>query len=426
VEDDVVLVDGSPRLTEFVSTTTLVATLLDDDVASPGTHTVTVTNRTGATSAPLTFSVSSLAGPVITNIDPPSTAVGASPFTATLTGMNFVDQSIVTIDTAPRATTFVSATQLRVQITASDLSTARQLSVSVLNPDGLTATPVDLPVLMIPPAIQDFSPTSAIAGDTGFTLFIRGTGFGTSSVVRLNGTVRPATFDAPTGRLLVAITATDINAPGTLSITVTGPGGTSAPALLGVLAPMITSVTPSSIIAGLTAVDLSVEGTGFLPTSQIVYLGLPRPTTFNTLSRRLVTTLTAADLSVTGAVAVLVRNNANSISAPFIVNVVSPGDPRIDALDPAVILAGSGAIELDVFGANFLTGAVVRVDGDPRPTDSVSGTQLLAGLTAADVATARTIVITVANPDGTVSAGVNLTISATPPVAGPRRRSVRH
>ena len=93
---------------------------------------------------------------------------------------------------------------------------------------------------------------------------------------------------------------------------------------------------------------------------------------------------------------------------------------------PAVILAGSGAVNLAVSGVNFLTGALVRVDGDPRPTGFASSTQLTAALTAADVATARTIVITVANPDGTVSAGVNLIVSATPPVEGPRRRSVRH
>lgn len=425
-DDDVVLVDGAPRVTEFVNTTTLVATLLDDDVALPGTHTVTVTNRTGATSAPLTFSVSSQAGPVVTSIDPGTTAVGSAPFTATLTGTNFVDQSIVTIDTAPRATTFVSATQLRVSITASDLSSARTLSISVLNPDGLTSSPVDLPVLMVAPTIVSLSPASAIAGDTGFTLVISGSGFSNTSVVRLNSTTRPATFDAPTGRLLVSITASDIFAPASIAITVTGAGGTSTPVILAALAPQITSATPSSILAGSSDVVLTLTGTGFLPTSQIVYLGLPRPTTFNPITGRLLTTLSAADLAVTGAVAVLVQNNASAVSAPFIITVVALGAPRIDSIDPAVITAGAGATDLIVTGANFLTGAVIRLNGVAVPTDFISTSQVSTRLSAADLAVPRTIVVTVANADGTVSEGVNLTITPAPVAPGPRRRPVRH
>ncbi len=140
-QDDVVLVDGTPRVTEFVNSTTLVATLLASDVAVPGTHSVSVRNRDGLTSAPLTFTVSSQSGPVITTLDPASAATGDSAFTLTVNGLNFVEQSIVTIDGTPRATTFVSPTQLRVQITASDLATPREMAVSVLNPNGSTSSP---------------------------------------------------------------------------------------------------------------------------------------------------------------------------------------------------------------------------------------------------------------------------------------------
>lgn len=423
-QDDVVLVDGNPRVTEFVNSTTLVATLLASDVAAPATHSVTVRNRDGFTSAPLTFTVSSQSGPVITTLVPSNAATGDAPFTLTVNGSNFVEQSIVTIDGTPRTTTFVSPTQLRVPITASDLSSPREMAVSVLNPDGSASTAVGLIVSNVPPTITSLSPNQAIAADSGFTLVIAGTGLNANSVVKLDGVIRPTTFDPATGNLLVSITAADLAAPQTIAVTVTGPGGTSAVSNLSVLAPRITSITPSSIAAGSDNVTLTVTGVAFLPTSKIVYLGVPRDTTVNE-DGSLSTVLRASDLSITGQIGVRVQNSADVLSAPFIITVASAGDPRIDFLQPSTITAGTTSAQLTVGGANFLTGAVVRINGVVKPTQFVSGSELIATLSASDLARPGTFTVSVANPNGTTSGNATLTVSPAVP-AGGRRRAAGH
>jgi hypothetical protein len=425
LDNDVVLIDGFPRVTEFVNSTTLVATLVPEDVAEPGTRSVTVTNDDGFTSAPLTFTVSSAqAGPAILSISPAQAGVGDAPFTLTITGSNFVPQSLVTIDGTPRATTFVSPAELKVDITSSDLASPREMAIAVRNPEGAPSTPVGLKVNLVPPTITSLTPSEAIAGDTGFTLFITGTRFSTTSIVKLNGTTRIPTFDAPTGQLLLPINAADLTVPGTIAVTVTGAGGTSAPANLTVLRPRITSVSPSAITAGSDNVTLVVQGVGFLPTSQIVFLGVPRTTT-RAEDGSLSTILTAADLNITGIVGIRVQNTPDALSDPFVITVSSPGDPRIDSLSPSAILVGTTFAEVTVRGANFFSGAVVRVNGVTKPTEFVSATELVVTLTAGDLATTGTLEITVMNPNGSTSIARQLSVVAEPPPPSSRRRAVR-
>jgi len=423
-DNNVVLVDDFPRETEFVNNTTLVATLFPEDVAEPGTHSVTVTNKNVFTSAAETFTVSDQAGPVISTLAPSSAGVGDPPFTLILTGTNFILESIVTIDAIPRTTTFVSPTQLQVQITSADLSSPREMAIAVLNPEGVTSTPLRLRVNLVAPAIVSLSPPEAIGGDTGFTLFITGTRFSETSTVRVNGEIRTATFDALTGRLLVPITAADLAFPGNIAVTVTGVGGTSAAATLAVVRPRITAVTPFLIPAGSDSVTLLVEGFGFLPTSRIVFLGVARETTFLS-SGALSTTLSATDLTIPVEIGVRVQNTPAVVSDPFIIIVGTPGDPRIDSLVPGTIVVGTSSAQVSVRGANFLSGAVVRVGGVAKPTQFVSSNELVVTLSASDLAATGTLEITVRNPDGTTTAVRQLTIVPVPPLAGPRRRGVR-
>jgi hypothetical protein len=424
-EENVVLVDGTPRATEFVNNTTLVATLLPSDVAVAGTHVVTVTNRNGLTSAPITFTVSSETGPLISTLDPASVVVGTQPFTLTLNGLNFFPGSIVLVDNTPRATTFVSPTQLTVPITAADVASAREISLVVLNDDGKRSQPVKLFVALQAPTITSLSPPRVTSGDVGFTLVISGTGFDANSVVRLDNAVRASTFDPATGTLSVTLDATELVTPRTIDVSVTGVGGT-ATASLQVVRPQITSVDPASIQSGASNVTLTVSGNAFLPTSRIVYLGTVRETTFNAATGTLSTTLSASDLAISGQTAILVQNTPQSVSAPFLINIASIGEPRIDALNPSTILVGGTSATVTVTGANFLSGAIVRVNGIAKPTQFVSSTRLIVTLNSDDLAIARTLILTVTNPEGGMSGAASLTISnSPPPPPGPRRRGVR-
>jgi hypothetical protein len=65
---------------------------------------------------------------------------------------------------------------------------------------------------------------------------------------------------------------------------------------------------------------------------------------------------------------------------------------------PQAVVPGSGALTLNVYGANFVSGAVVNWNGQARTTTFVSARELQAQILASDVAKATAGYITVTNP----------------------------
>jgi hypothetical protein len=73
--------------------------------------------------------------------------------------------------------------------------------------------------------------------------------------------------------------------------------------------------------------------------------------------------------------------------------------PTVTApVQPQAVIPGSGAFLLTVYGANFVSGAVVNWNGSPRSTTFVSARELQAKILAADVARPTGGYITVTNP----------------------------
>jgi subtilase family serine protease len=75
--------------------------------------------------------------PVVTKLNPDSTVAGSPEFTLNVSGNNFVNTATVQWNGTPRATTFVSATELRAVITADDVDVEGTASVIVVNPGSL-------------------------------------------------------------------------------------------------------------------------------------------------------------------------------------------------------------------------------------------------------------------------------------------------
>jgi hypothetical protein len=65
---------------------------------------------------------------------------------------------------------------------------------------------------------------------------------------------------------------------------------------------------------------------------------------------------------------------------------------------PQAVIPGSGGFTLTVYGANFVSGAVVNWNRSPRSTTFISARELKAQILASDVATATAGCITVTNP----------------------------
>jgi hypothetical protein len=132
--------DGTSRPSKFNMVTGQIEmsiTAADVAVADSSAQVTVANPLPGGTSNALTLVVNPVANgaPIITGFNPASAAAGTmGPFAVSVAGTGFVQTSVVNWNGSPRATTFVSSSQLMVNFTTQDLATAGSGSVSVSNP----------------------------------------------------------------------------------------------------------------------------------------------------------------------------------------------------------------------------------------------------------------------------------------------------
>ncbi|MBF9143331.1 IPT/TIG domain-containing protein [Hymenobacter properus] len=356
--------------------------------------------------------------PTITSLAPSSATAGDPAQTLTVNGTNFITSSVVNFNGTARTTTYVSATQLTIQLTAADLATAGSYDVTVTNPTpgGGTTAPATFTVNPVPatnpvPTITSLSPSSVIAGAAAQTLTVNGTNFIASSVVNFSSTARTTTYVSAT-QLTIQLTAADQATAGNYDVTVTNPapgGGTSAPSTFTVNpvpnnpVPTITSLAPSSVIVGAAAQTLTVNGTNFLASSVVNFNGAARTTTYVSATQ-LTIQLTAADQATAGNYDVTVTNPApgggTSAPATFTVNPVPA--PTLTSINPTTITAGT-ATTVTFTGTNFVNGATVNFNGAVLNTTFVSSTTVRASITAPTQSATVTYQVSVTTPSGTTT-----------------------
>ncbi len=418
--------NGLDRATTFVSGTQLTATITAADIAGSGTASVTVSNPTpgGGVSSARVFTINNPT-PTTTSLSPSTALAGDVAFTLTVNGTNFVSNSTVEWNGAARATTYVSATQVTASIPATDVASAGTVNVTVLNPapGGGASNAQTFTITNPAPTTTSISPTSILAGSSGFTLTVNGTGFVSTSVVQWNGAARLTTFVSSI-QLRASILAADVAAEGTAAVTVMNPapgGGTSNAQTftMGVNpTPTTTSVSPSTVVAAGASFTLTVNGTNFLAASVVRWNGSARPTTYVS-STALLATINAADIVASGTASVTVFNPAPGGGESNAQTVtINNGTPGITSLNPTGALVGGAAFTLTVNGTGFVNGSVVQWNGSARTTTYVNSTQVTAAIPASDIASATTATITVFNPPpvGGTSGGVPFNVSGNNPV----------
>ncbi len=132
--------NGSNRTTTFVSATVLTAAITAADIAASGTAQVSVFTGApgGGTSPNAAFTINAAGGGggaySIASLSPISAAAGAGSVLVTVNGTGFTNQSVVRWNGSNRTTTFVSATQIRATLTATDLSTQGNGAITVSTP----------------------------------------------------------------------------------------------------------------------------------------------------------------------------------------------------------------------------------------------------------------------------------------------------
>ena len=364
----VVYWNGAARTTTYVSSRRLRAAITAADLAIPGTVAVTVFTPApgGGTSAPRTFTVIAPV-PILSSLAPTSVTAGTAGLSLTVNGGSFAPTSIVRWNGASRPTAFVSATQLRATIDATDLATAGAASVSVLTPTpgggasvirnftitaaAPTTAPIPAPGPTAPPAPPVNTTVTTLAIDTaGVTFAVSwGAGSGASSY-----RYTAAFADGSGGQ--------QGSVAGFLSFQLRMPYHTSGAATGGFVC--VQSVGPT----GLPSAESSCNG-----------LSIP----------------------------------ARPASAP-----AAPA-PTLGGLSPTGATAGSAALTLAVNGSGFTAGSVVRWNGVARPTTVVGSTQLLTAIGAADIATAGSVPVTVFTPAPGGGTSGALTFTITPPPTAP-------
>jgi hypothetical protein len=198
VAGSVVQWNGQSRSTNHLSSTTLEATLLAEDIANPGSGTISVFSPPpgGGVSNASTVAVSDVT-PAITSIFPPNATAGDSTFIATITGRNFVAGSSVRWNGQDRLTTYRSSDTLEAQIRASDVAAAGPADIAVINPSGGgSSNTISFAVNNPTPVIGTLSPNRYWDDDDiiSITLLVRGSGFVPVSVVRWNGSSLATTY----------------------------------------------------------------------------------------------------------------------------------------------------------------------------------------------------------------------------------------
>jgi hypothetical protein len=403
----------------YVSSTQLKITLSTSDQATAGIYAVVATNPTpgGGASNSVNFTVNNPV-PTLTSLSPASATAGAAATPVTITGTKFVSTSTASFNGVVHTTTYVSATQLKITLSASDLATTGVYPVVVTNqaPGGGASTSLNFTVNNPAPTLTSLSPTSAMAGTTTQTLTINGTKFLSNSTVTYHSLAHTPTFVSST-QLTITLSGSDLATGGTYGVAVTNPapgGGTSSTLNFTVdnLVPTVASLSPPSGTAGAAAQTLTINGTNFVSNSTVTYHAVAHTPTFLS-STQLTISLSTSDQATAGNYAVVVTNptpgGGASNSVAF---VVTNGAPTLTSLSPASATVGAAAQTLTLNGTGFVSTSTVTYNSVAHTATYVSSAQLKITLSATDLATAGTYPVVVTNPapGGGASNAVNFTV----------------
>lgn len=277
---------------------------------------------------------------------------------------------------------------------------------------GNTTTPT--------PAITSISPAKVTAGSTAVALTISGSGFINTSTIEVGGIFETATYVSST-QLTATVPATQLTNGAELPVVVSN-GATSSSATPINLevdnpAPVITSMSTTSVLAGMASADITFTGTGFVPSTVINVNGSARATTFIN-STQVSAALPSTDFAAAGNLSITAVNPApNGGTSAAVTLAISNPPVGLIQLSPSTLNVGATTpATVTVAGSGFVPASVVQVGGAARPTTYVNGTTLTFTATVADQATVANLAVTVTNPapGGGTSPVAYLSI-ATPP-----------
>ncbi|HVB99409.1 MAG TPA: IPT/TIG domain-containing protein [Candidatus Dormibacteraeota bacterium] len=333
--------------------------------------------------------------PSIQSLSPNFTTAGGATLQLTVNGKDFVFGGFVIWNGRALTTLYVNSHQLQATINPSDITQPGPAQVTVFNPGpgggqsnqvNFAVNPATSPV----PAISTLQPAASMVGGNGFTLTVNGLNFTQSSVITWNGANLSTAYVNNT-ELQAAVSATNLQDPGAIQVAVLNgaPGGglsNSLDFLVDNAIPVISSITPTTSVAGAAGFTLTVQGRGFScqdltttttttggvttsstscpqSTSVIEWNGAPISTSYDVAAQQLTATVSTQQLAEAGTAFVTVFNptpgGGSSADAYF---QVIPG-PNGEGLPALVDVSSNGAQANNGIGNLGNSGPVIAAGG---------------------------------------------------------------
>lgn len=237
------------------------------------------------------------------------------------------------------------------------------------------------------------------------------------TVNTVNKTLDTATFVLNiTGLIRFEIRKTDTTSTYRINfddITIGSYGSTS-----GNPVPVFSSMSPTSDTIGSGPFTLTVNGSKFIASSVVVWGTKTLATTYVSPTK-LEATVQPVDMAAQGIVQVTVftPNGGSSSPLTFTINPgVNSPIPVLRYISPVSCVPGSAGFTLTVTGKSFVAGSVVKWNSQNLQTTYISATQLTAQLPADNLVNAGNASVSVytAPPSGGTSAAASFTIVAAP------------
>jgi len=415
---------GTALATSYVSATKLTAAVPASLIATVGTASVIVTTA-GGTSSAATFIINP-PKPTITSLTPDSVVQGSAALTLTVNGANFLPGTLATVvkwGSTALATTYVSSTQVTAVLPASQIVSTGTVNISVATAGG-TSSGVSFTINPAPPVITTISPGSVTAGSDAFMLSIVGTHF--VSTITINwGSTPLATTSMGAAILEATVPASLVAIAGTVSVTVSSAGGTSAPVTFSITQPqaVLTSLSPAVAPSGGAKFTLTISGTNFKSNSQARWETTWLATT-RVSDTQLTASVPASLIATAGTASITVYSSGGGgWAANSVFFTIKPSAPALTSLTPSSVTAGGAGFMLTVKGTSFTPAATSMWNATVLDTIYVSPTQLTVAVPASLIVDAGTAGITVTTEEDT-SAPATLTIKPSPPSIGGLNPSV--
>jgi hypothetical protein len=373
-----------------------------------GTVDVTVTTAGGTSAKSAQDQFTYLPVPTVSGVTP-SVGALAGGITVTITGTNLSGATVVDFGAAPATITNDSATQITVTAPAGSAGT---VDVTVTTATGTSAkSALDQFTYVAAPTVSGVSPLfGPVAGGSPVT--ITGTNLSGATAVDFGTAAGTITTDSGTQ---ITVTTPAVTFTGTVFVTVTTAGGTSAPSAHAqftfVPAPTVGEVSPDAgPLAG--GISVTIYGTN-LDGPALVYFGAT-PATIVTDSGTQITAIAPAGSAgtVDVTVATIGGTSAKSIGDQF----TYVAAPTVSSISPNAGPLGGG-ISVTITGTNLWAATAVDFGAVAATITYDSNTQIQA---TAPAALAGTVDVTVTTAGSTSATSVldRFTYVAAPTVSG--------